>query len=174
MVSMGDLPSRFDTVSDEELDTYITAFTECLDSGTDIEVCAALAKVINEHCKPWHYRYFDLFAECYLQEPRFAVRLPMFQCLERFTGQSPELLERMLELYRVDHRTEQAPCNREVIKEFFQYLFATKGYQHHWDAIAETAHTVADIGMLIALARKPEDTNTNRVDAWLPQLPERN
>ncbi|MDK8796212.1 hypothetical protein QP968_10975 [Corynebacterium sp. MSK041] len=171
MPTSTDLPSRFDPVTDQELAGYITALTDALNDGADGDAAAGLAKVVNEHCKPWHYEHFDAVEACYLKEPRFAVRFPMFQCLERLCGQDVQLLDRMLELYKTDHRTEEADCNREVIKEFFQYLFATKGHQRHWDAIAESATTVQDVAMLEALQYKNLKSNTNSVDTWVPERP---
>ena len=173
MTTPTELPGRFDTITDEELKSYIAALAEHLNADADIETAAPLAQVIDEHCKPWHHSHFDTLAACYLKEPRIAVRFPIFKSLQRLTGQSPQLLDRMLHLYRTDHRTEDNDSDRETIKEFFQYLFATKGHQHHWDAIAETATTPSDAAMLKALQSKIRKTNTNPVEPWLPETPDK-
>lgn len=166
---MAALPTRYDTVSDEELDAFVSDLTDQLAvSDRDLDAVSGLARVVDEHLRPRHTKHFDTIYRCYLAEPRFAVRFHMFQCLDRLTAHDPELLDRMLELYEQDHRTVDAPYPREEIKGLFQYLFATKGHQHHWDAVARTANTAADLDMLKALSYKPRETNTNGLDTWLP------
>lgn len=167
---MSDLPTRYDVVSDDELDVFVTRLAEQLEQGCeDVDAVAGLARVVDEHLWARHGQYFEALFQCYLAEPRFAVRFHMFSCLERLTGHDPELLDRMLELYGRDHRTVEAPYEREEIKGLFQYLFATKGHQRHWDAIARTVTTEADRQMVEALSYKMREANTNPVDPWLPE-----
>ncbi|OFT82468.1 hypothetical protein [Corynebacterium sp. HMSC29G08] len=166
------VPTRHGSLSDDVLEQYAVGFADVLrlPEFTMFEKDSVIATVW-EFTKAKHSRFFDAFETYYLQVPTSRFRNRIFFAMEKVVGSKEKFLDRMLELYNLDHRTLGDHSDRETYKEYFHQLFAAKGKQRHWDAIAETADCERDLSMLRLFADKYARRHEKLgIDAWIPVL----
>lgn len=160
-------PTRWETCSDDDLDTYVQGLDAAIDNPdvTEDEL-GSLIMSINEHLGAKTRRHFDHFVDFYYRVPSFHPRSQLYYSLKKMAGSTVTGLDRMLEIYNTDHRG---------LKEYFQALFAKKGKQKHWDAIASTCTSQKDIDFLTMLAEaEKKKLDKHIVNPWIPDTPTTN